>query len=383
MKKMTVSMLFAVAAMAAAQAQTNDSYLNPPQYVVRNPSTNSQYSPNSRKMICAPSMTITPEGRLWATWFTGRTPAEDFNSYVVAATSADKGKTWEEVTVVDADAGGPVRNFDPQLWIAPDKTLWFFWAQTIVNSNSLFGVWAMKTTDVESRNPVWTAPKRLADGVMLCKPVVLSSGEWALPISLWRRDNSTRMAVSADNGRTWTIRGTCNVPVKIRQFEEPMLVERKDGSLWMLMRNMSGSIGESISMDRGNTFPECKPSSIRHTNSRFFIRRLASGNLLLVKHGPIKMDTGRTHLMAFISKDDGGSWSRGLLLDQRANAAYPDGAQDKDGTIYIISDFDRYGSQLVSIVSFTESDILSPDYDEAIVKVANSRRIVTIAKPSR
>ena len=56
---------------------------------------------------------------------------------------------------------------------------------------------------------------------MMCKPLVLSSGDWVLPISKWREhDNSAQMVVSTDNGKTWTVRGGCNVPVEARQFDE-------------------------------------------------------------------------------------------------------------------------------------------------------------------
>ena len=41
-------------------------------------------------------------------------------------------------------------------------------------------------------------------------------------------------------------------------------------------------------------------------------RRLASGNLLLVNHYKF---TGRSHLTAHISIDDGKTWNDGLLLD--------------------------------------------------------------------
>ncbi len=45
------------------------------------------------------------------------------------STSADNGVTRQEVLTVDPDAGGPVRSFDPELWIAPDARLFLFWAQ--------------------------------------------------------------------------------------------------------------------------------------------------------------------------------------------------------------------------------------------------------------
>ena len=71
-------------------------------------------------------------------------------------------------------------------------------------------------------------PRRINDGVMMCKPLVLSTGEWVLPTSLWRtKDNSAQMMVSTDHGKNWNVRGACNIPQKDRQFDEHMMIERK------------------------------------------------------------------------------------------------------------------------------------------------------------
>ena len=193
----------------------------------------------------------------------------------------------------------------------------------------------------------------------MCKPLVLSSGEWLLPISTWREhDNSAQMIVSADAGKTWSLRGGCNVPVADRQFDEHMFIERKDSSLWLLVRTKYG-IGESVSTDRGKTWPELKPSTILHTPSRFFISRLASGSLLLVKHGPLATRTGRSHLTAYLSKDDGKTWGGGLMLDERSGVSYPDGQQTPDGLIRIIYDYNRVFDRNILLATFREEDVVA------------------------
>ena len=45
---------------------------------------------SSRKFQGIPSLAISPEGRLWATWYAGITPGEDQNNYVVIASSGDE-----------------------------------------------------------------------------------------------------------------------------------------------------------------------------------------------------------------------------------------------------------------------------------------------------
>jgi hypothetical protein len=305
-----------------------------------------------------PSIAVAPGGRLWATWYAGVTPDEDRNNYVVLSTSGDGGATWQEVLTVDPDGGGQVRAFDPELWMSPDGRLFFFWAQMEKGRRDTeHGVWCIETAAPDTARPAWSQPRRIGDGVMMCKPIVLSSGEWVLPISRWKdHDESAQCVVSADAGKTWTRRGACHVPADVRQFDEHMFVERKDGSLWVLTRTTYG-IGESVSTDRGKTWPDLKHSGILHTPARFFISRLASGNLLLVKHGPLDTRTSRSHLTAYLSADDGRTWTGGLMLDERLGVSYPDGQQSPDGLIRIIYDYNRVTDRNILLATFREEDV--------------------------
>ncbi|MBM3860498.1 MAG: exo-alpha-sialidase [Verrucomicrobia bacterium] len=336
-----------------------------------------EHAVTNRAFQGIPSMAVAPSGRLWANWYAGVTPGEDQNNYVVLSTSGDGGATWKEVLVIDPDAGGPVRAFDPELWVSPDKRLFVFWAQMEKGiTDPRLGVWCIETRQPDGEQPKWTKPRRIADGVMMCKPLTLSTGEWALPISAWRlHDNSARLFVSTDKAKTWTLRGGCNVPVEARQFDEHMFIERRDGSLWLLVRTKYG-IGESVSADRGKTWPELKPSAILHTPSRFFISRLASGNLLLVKHGPLETKTSRSHLTAYVSTDDGRTWTGGLMLDERLGVSYPDGQQTPDGLIRIIYDFSRTGDRNILMAAFREEDVAA---GKAVSNAVRLRQLVSKA----
>lgn len=335
------------------------------------------HAKTDRKFSGIPSIAVSKKGTLWATWYAGITSGEDANNYVVLACSKDNGSSWKEVLVIDPDEKGPVRAYDPEVWIDPNGKLWLFWAQAIGLEGTVAGVWSIKTNTPDNDQPVWSNPERLTNGIMMCKPTVLTSGEWLLPVSTWRlTDESAKVIASTDQGNTWTLKGACNVPTADREFDEHMLVERKDGSLWMLIRTRYG-IGESTSTDKGKTWSAIRPSAILHTSSRFFIRRLNSGNLLLVKHGPIKSKTGRSHLMAFISKDDGLSWSKGLLIDEKTGVSYPDGQQDKNGQIYLVYDYNRTSDQQITMTRFTEENILSADFDTSIIHIFNERKIIS------
>ena len=361
--------LFAIGNLRAQDSP----FLEPPQYV--GPAKALQAVTN-RAFAGIPSLAVSKGGRLWATWYAGKTPGEDHNNYVVLTTSGDGGKTWKEVLVVDPDEGGPVRAYDPELWIAPDGKLRLVWAQAAGHTGTIAGVWFLEIEDPEAEQPVFGKPKRITDGIMMCKPLVLSTSEWALPASTWREtDESARMIVSTDQGKTWSRRGGCNVPEDVRAFDEHMFVERRDGSIWLLVRTKYG-IGESVSSDRGKTWPELSPSAIAHPSARFFIRRLASGNLLLVKHGPIDERTGRSHLMAFVSKDDGKTWAGGLMLDERGGVSYPDGQQDADGVIHIVYDYNRTSDRHILFASFREEDVAA---GKAVTDSVKLRQLVSEA----
>ena len=314
----------------------------------------------SRAHVGISSMAVAPNGRLWVTWYAGITPNEDENNYVVLSTSGDGGKTWKELLVVDPDAAGPRRTFDPELWIAPDGKLRWIWTDRVMPFNNVAtdALWMMTLDDPTSEATAWHPPVHIAKGVMMCKPIVLSTGEWALPVSTWYSEASAKMVVSEDGGKTFTVRGGATMPKEDRLFDEHMFVERKDGSIWCLARTQSG-IREAFSADRGKTWSPLEPSAIQHPSARFFITRLLSGNLLLVKHGAVDKKIGRSHLTAFISKDDGKTWEGGLLLDERSAVSYPDGQQTADGTIYITHDFDRVNTRHILFSAFREEDVLA------------------------
>ena len=65
-------------------------------------------------------------------------------------------------------------------------------------------IWMIVLDDPASESTAWHPPVYVTQGVMMCKPIVLSSGEWALPVCTWYSENSSKMVVSTDNGKTWS-----------------------------------------------------------------------------------------------------------------------------------------------------------------------------------
>ncbi len=218
--------------------------------------------------------------------------------------------------------------------------------------------------------------RRIANGLMMNKPTVLLSGEWLFPCAIWSGEYSRpteqhpelvaelsgNVYVTKDSGETFQFRGGVAMPQRV--FDEHMVVELNDGRLWMLVRTVYG-IGQAFSRDGGRTWENVGPSGHTGPNSRFFIRRLSSGRLLLINHvNPTnawadKAWKRRDNLMAMLSEDDGKTWIGGLMLDARAPVSYPDATQAADGRIYAIHDFDRYGAREMLMSVFTEDDVLA------------------------
>lgn len=317
-------------------------------------------------------ITRTPGGRLWAAWVAGE---DGPKAFFVLATSDDDGVTWlKPRLVIDAQSKNlPMYRsvLVGNVWTDPRGRLWLFFNQSMMQFDGRSGSWAAVCENPDAEVPVWSAPRRIWHGFTLNKPSVLSTGEWLLPVSLnpkgfgpfegaFRELDPFRGAnlfLSSDEGATWVRQGRVAFPNAT--WDEHMTVERKDGSLWMLARTTAGLM-QSTSTDRGRTWSVPAETPIRHPAARFHLRRLASGRILLVKHGAaIDAHEGRSQLTAWLSEDEGGTWKGGLMLDERKGISYPDGFQAPGGAIYISYDRNRATDGEILLAKFTEADVLA------------------------
>lgn len=330
-----------------------------------------------RGHVGIPSIAVSPvNGRMWATWYCGKSKGEDLYNYVVLATSIDGGNSWREVLVADPDNEGPKRAFDPELWISPDGLLRWTWTERMTDrakcdfskdyggdmgdpaSDELM----MVTLSAEDEPALPVEHVRIGRGVMMCKPIVVSSGEWLFPVAHWGEAPSACFYVSSDGGKSFSYRGGVTIPEAQRLFDEHQTVELSNGDILVCIRAGWGADCHpwmAISHDKGATWEEPFAATFSHTSSRVFFTRLKSGNLLLVKHGPPDKDVGRKELMAFISRDEGKTWEGGLMIDSRAGVSYPDGIQREDGTIVVIYDYHRLTDKEIFVAEFTEDDIIA------------------------
>ena len=338
------------------------------------------HAPETRTHEGIPSFAAShTSGRMWVTWYASPTGGEDSNNYLVLATSMDDGKSWREVLVYDPDGEGPLRAFDPEIWVAPDGRLRWTWSERMSplaakcknkyaggSANPKNDRLMMVELDAEKEPNVAVlsspgAVREIARGVMMCKPTVLKNGDWLLPVSHWGEAPSACVYASIDGGRTFVERGGVTLPKEKRLFDEHQIVELRDGSLRIYMRtkNEPDGLWEATSSDGGRTWSEPFPSSLPHVSSRFFVCRLASGSLLMVKNGrPGEPGKGRSDMTAYLSADDGKTWPHSLVLDAgRKGVSYPDGQQLADGRIVVVYDYDRVGTRQILLAMFREEDV--------------------------
>ena len=319
-----------------------------------------EYADSVRMFQAVPGIARAANGRLWVIFHGGGTAEGKYN-YIMLVTSGNDGQTWSNLKLVIDPEGkeDSIRASTPALWLDPTDRLWLIWSQYpkgLMEPDS--SLWAITTDNPDAENPTWSEPRLIAYPNINCfnKPTVLSDGTWLWPSGSWNKAVPSRPLLSSDEGKTFTLGGEILIPDKDREFDEYNVVELRDGRLWLLTRTKYG-IGESFSTDKGKTWTAVKPSSIKHATARLFLMTLKSGNLLLVKHGPINQRIGRSHLTAYLSNDEGQTWSKGLLLDERRYVSYPDGVQAPDGTIYIVYDYKRHTDKEILMATFTEEDV--------------------------
>ena len=317
----------------------------------------------------AASIESTSKGRLWTCWAGGQ---DGPNAYLLASSSDDRGRSWRDpVFVIDPQAHGlKMGTRLGSFWCDPRGRLWLFFHQSCGMFDGSCSNWYVRCDDPDAEKPVWTEPVFIGFGASLNKPIVRKNGEWILPVSLWERWHIDRpfadryheldavrganVFVSDDEGASWRYRG--GIIFNESNFNEHSVVELNDGRLWMLSR-CKRETAQSFSADGGKTW-QPQSTAFPHVNSKSVIRRLQSGNILVIRHGRdiTKATPARQELTAFLTTDEGRTWSRGLLLDERTGVSYPDVAQAPNGDIYVHYDRNRGSDAEILFARFREED---------------------------
>ena len=171
---------------------------------------------------------------------------------------------------------------------------------------------------------------------------VLSNGRLIAPTSHhgapWTNYGTAHMYYSDDLGRTWQVSETLVAPFKDHTdtgLQEPVVIELRDGRLWMLCRTDQGYQWQSYSEDGGihwSTPTPCEhfaaptsPISIKripHTGDLLAIWNDRSGRFPLPPPETQAANWRRTPLVSAVSKDDGRTWQHHRLIEGDAEHGY-------------------------------------------------------------
>lgn len=372
---------FLLAFLLGVSASQAEEPVFPQAHIRLNPTTG--YDDVSRVWQGIPGIERAPKGRLWATWYSGDEGEGAIGNYALVATSGDDGKHWSKpAIVIEGDKGTKIG--DPVPWLDPKGRLWIFYNQLTEKTATTpmqRGACAIRCDDPDKAAPTWSKPMLVAkDGILFGKPIVRAEGGWLAPFFLMSNAQGrpeTCTLLSSDEGESWQWLGGTSIPEALRNFSEATLAQRKDGSIWTVIRTSQG-LYESTSKDGGKTWSDAVAMpQFEGPSTRACMKRLASGAFVLIYHDAKKLTSGaypRTRLTAWLSDDEGRTWPHKLIVDERSAVSYPDATQAPDGRLYIAYDHGRYnaGEKEVLVAVIREEDIragkfVSPDVRQRLL----------------
>jgi len=320
-----------------------------------------------RKMEGVPTICTGKDGKLYAAWYASNIRAgEGSGDYITLAVSLDKGLTWKNNALLVEPKDKLDRIFDPSLWSDFKGNVHLSWSKCKGQWwDGVAGVWDALISS-ESDSIAVSVPHLLINkGIIMNKPTLLADGNTILyPNYIWNVNQSLvdntggiyiyRQNVSSAQKPTFVSR--IPLPDWKVLVAEPQILQLNGDTLATYIRTPTG-IFSTTSFNGGMSWtPSTQLKTIGdNPDSRFFIGRLKSNNILLVVNSAVI----RTRLTAFISVDNGKTFKYKLLLDGRDPVSYPDVTEDNEGNIYVIYDRERTKAKEILVVKIKESDIVN------------------------
>lgn len=287
-----------------------------------------------------------PNGHLWRL-------ASRFNA-IYHSVSTDNGLTWQGGFTAPYKLFDAFGGLNPQPAVDATGALHLFVPRRPEAGPIEFSVWHYQSNAARS---AWSAGSLIHPGNTgsMVKVLHTSTGRLVVPFGDKAvspppgHGNNTTLVRYADVGSTSfalsAARLTSPVPANWNGANdgacEPTLIERNDGTLWMLARSQTGKLTESTSRDRGITWTPLVDSRFHTSTGPPNLLRMDNGDMVLLwnnaimpqRHNGKVWYAGRDALHAAISQDDGVTWKgfREVYLDPFRNDNPPDG---DTGTAY-------------------------------------------------
>jgi hypothetical protein len=279
-----------------------------------------------------------PNNQLLTLWFSAPWEGHHWQA-LLASYSSDGGDTWSSARVFQDTHGSP--DFDPAFIRDGDRVWLFFaygprYAKLFGQPIGRQGCWARYTDD---------SGRTWSDAVQLCEPegprtngIVLRGGD--LLVGVGARETAAYVLKSSDRGRTWHKRGRIVGP---HGNAEPTIVELADRSVLMFLRNTSGYIWRSHSVDGGETWSDAEQTDLTANESSYCLYHLHDGRIALA-YNPCAPHV-RTPLVLRFSDDCACTWSQPLVIDEialaqdtpgRCAVTYPSLAENPDGELVVV-----------------------------------------------
>lgn len=240
---------------------------------------------------------------------------DDAQADLVGVTSRDGGTTWSEPQVVQANVGGCNVMSSALLRLADGGVLLAYIRKDSHQSCTIF-VRRSEDDGATFGEPVQVNDWQAYMGVVNDSLVQLNSGRILCPIYFSRGPCWTpqehyvaRMVYSDDGGRTWQTAKT-DVDCPRRGAMEPVVLERLDGSVLMLIRTQTGSVYQSVSLDGGETWSPAVPSVLPSQEAPIAVRRIPGTDLAVAVWNAAYQAGARSHggrrspLHIAVSRDD-------------------------------------------------------------------------------
>jgi sialidase-1 len=197
----------------------------------------------------------------------------------------------------------------------------------------------------------WETPVKLSDPWCGCihSIIQMTSGRIVLVgqevIPPWR--HATVMWASDDLGKSWQRGDVLDYGVGAHDHAgsiEGSVIERQDGSLYLLLRTESGFLWEAHSRD-GLQWDGLKKSAIASVTCCPQMARLADGRIGLLWNAPPRHDpkskSSRAELSLDLSADETSSWSQPVIVAANympcGRVSYPYLYERKPGELWITS----------------------------------------------